>query len=533
MVRRWVDHLPPQRKNPPPEKLTGGSVHIRDHALVYERFAGRGRQLHPRVVLAEWNKSKSFILLNGDGLDDRWATQWQTRIRIQVQNRRLTNVEIGSDGNEDSYQYKIAVIPFLALDAAGIVRSSIRPLDIRPDVEEIIYRKVMDVIPPFSEWTIDPSHTINNGTRRLSIVVDGRTFHHHQRYTSAIYRHRVTGETTNNYPYQDFRNWSTEYTHEDRIQGVIWTQVDRNGIRADIFPMTENHRAALRDRLDRQNMNARMGLGMFARSEIPDADDCWYIEERIHHLGACVFSAETEDGGRHKFVSAFDEDEPNQMYFLAQLPDRSGVTCYAEAIESLAPEMVKEARRQGRQVYRQGDVFAIETNLKDKEVYSMAKTRVRREAALYGFNPNNGEFEPPSTRTRKPPVADEHDTTDDVECPTCGHHTMAAPWGPKCRQALMIYNTGHTATEVVVTNTGSTYIRGTMHHDPYLEEIGRAPEHVTVRLGPPPQDGGEPEPEPTKWFLACRNTVPRRRRQRVETPETETEEVTVRNEGMS
>lgn len=85
--------------------------------------------------------------------------------------------------------------------------------------------------------------------------------------------------------------------------------------------------------------------------------------ERVHNLGSSVFSAIGPDGERHRYISAFDTQESTPMYFLAQLPDQGECANYGDAINLLAPPIVHQARKEGKRVYRQGDIFAIETNL--------------------------------------------------------------------------------------------------------------------------------------------------------------------------
>lgn len=104
--------------------------------------------------------------------------------------------------------------------------------------------------------------------------------------------------------------------------------------------------------------------------------DSWQRATWRHWLGASVFRASyrytdhehTDREGRRDyptrkgtayFVSAFDENEPTPLYFLAQLPRGSKPTTVAEALECLKPADVVEAESRGLQVQRQGDVFAI------------------------------------------------------------------------------------------------------------------------------------------------------------------------------
>lgn len=183
------------------------------------------------------------------------------------------------------------------------------------------------------------------------------------------------------------------------------------------------------------------------------------INERIHNLGSAVFTAIGPDGDRHRYLSAFDTQERTPMYFLAQLPDEGKCESYTDALQLLAPPIVHQARKEGRHVYRQGDIFAVETDL-DHHDLKHPKV-VRRDAVMHG-------------------------------------HRMIVHRRNKLRTRLMIYGTGHTATLVAVKENGATFIKGTMHHDPVLERAGREREHTDVRLEPN-----------HKWFLAVRNAVPR------------------------
>lgn len=190
----------------------------------------------------------------------------------------------------------------------------------------------------------------------------------------------------------------------------------------------------------------------------------WFVISRVHVLGASGFSAVGPDGERHRYISSFDPDEPTPMYFLAQLPDEGEYANYQDAISLLAPPIVHEARRQGLDVRRQGDVFAIEI----RGDLDLGDAMIQRRDAIF---PSPGSTGPGlvSRFTRR-------------------HKT----W-----KNLMIYGTGHTADILVIKPNGATYIKGTMYHDPVLERTGRTREHQNVPL------------KADTWYLCVRNTVPR------------------------
>lgn len=183
-----------------------------------------------------------------------------------------------------------------------------------------------------------------------------------------------------------------------------------------------------------------------------------HIREVIHNLGSSVFSAVGPDGERHRYISAFDTQETTPMYFLAQLPDEGECEHYTDALNLLAPPIVHQARREGRAVRRQGDVFAVQTKIDDNDFPKGTKFH-RRDDYFNG---------PILQKARKP------------------------------AKKLMIYGTGHTASIVAVQPDGTTFLKGNMYHDPTLERSGRNPEHRIVTLAPK-----------NSWFLAVRNTVPR------------------------
>lgn len=169
----------------------------------------------------------------------------------------------------------------------------------------------------------------------------------------------------------------------------------------------------------------------------------WAWETYRHWLGSAVFNARyrvRRDATRAErareaypwrtvtrracFLSAFDEQEPRPLYFLAQLPRGAKPGSYAEAIECLKPAMVRDAEAAGAGVLRQGDVFAItEPNASTRELHAMAPSA--RGAYVLGVN--------------------------------------------------------HTATESVTASDGATFARGALRHAP--RGWGRRPEHRRVKLG--------------------------------------------------
>lgn len=174
----------------------------------------------------------------------------------------------------------------------------------------------------------------------------------------------------------------------------------------------------------------------------------WRWTTSRHWLGDSAFFARgIGDRTRRRYLSSFDYQEAHPLYFLCELPRTGEIETVEQAIELLKPPIVKQAIEEGREVTRQGDVFAIPTEL--------------------------------STRDLKQ------------------RHT---PWGKGRivkRPRFGLLDTNHTASEVIFATGGRVYARGLLYH---LPQDGRTPDHARRKMG----DG-------KTWHLLTRNTVPRQR----------------------
>lgn len=127
---------------------------------------------------------------------------------------------------------------------------------------------------------------------------------------------------------------------------------------------------------------------------------------------------------RHRtayFLSGFDHQETRRAYFFCELPRGVDPTTVEEAYEALKPDTVKLAEEMGREVRRQGDIFAIPVSISRREL--------SKQGAAGG-------------------------------------------------RMLELLNTNHCATEVLRVGK-LTYARGILHHVP----AGRPPDHARVRVG--------------------------------------------------
>jgi hypothetical protein len=157
----------------------------------------------------------------------------------------------------------------------------------------------------------------------------------------------------------------------------------------------------------------------------PNGDGTYTYDERRHFLGECVFRATVYgpapdfDSREAYFISAWDNQDRG-TYFLSELPH--AVDSLDEAYEALKPETVKRGEREGRRIVRQGDIFAVETEVTTRALTKAGAVR-ERMAPLLGTN--------------------------------------------------------HVATEVAVLPNGATLARGFLHHKPPFRDS----DHRRQRIG--------------------------------------------------
>lgn len=422
-------------------------------ALVAQLEKGRTR---PIIELARYigkrDQPRGVVLMNGDGFDNTLLQQIQARLRERVR------VDFPRNAQR-------LLVPHMALTSARLDFSSIQPIHIAGDRQTSMVVKVKK--PPAAVREAERLKLGNdneNNTRRVDFEDSGIKYR---------------AEWNWNYP----------------APGAGDEPFGNNPPRWSIF-----HRAEFSNDERWHNI-------------VEHDDGTWTVTEQVHRLGSSVFWAAGPDGQRHRWISSFDQNETPPMYFLAQLPDKGGIRYVTHAIRLLAPEIVQKARQDGRRVFRQGDIFAVETEKTDED---FSGNRIVRRHELFNYQQtfrqwvgkelmDPGSKYEVSVKTGSELVIDEEWFNRDG-----GLRLAPFPgvnWSlnedtrlnVNLRRKLMIYGTGHNASQVVVTSYG-TFVKGVMYHDPILEDIraGRRPEHAPLTLG----DG-------QKWFLCCRNTVPR------------------------
>lgn len=457
-------------KHKPKPKFVRGSkgngLHVTpEGVLSYGRTGGHRRRTSPHVQIGRWVGGKNgYLLMNAEAFADFNATRWQNNIRTAAQRGRPAigaRQRYGKNPSTGHWEFRTIpnsavpavealpqeralLVPFAAVESANIDFQSIRPIEVLADLNENRTMDLPDVRVMLKRAWLD---------ERV------------EKHGWELFRDNPS------------RNLST---YEGSWQSKRW--------RVTLYDQS----IAVNDsnRIDRVTVWERPEHGIFGWQQVRNyvtPTPTWVA--RIHRMGASLFSAAV-DGHRYKFVSAFDQNEPRPLYFLATLPRGSAAKTVDEAIMALAPPIVHAAWENNVHVERQGDVFAVATDLTDEQVYDGAVSRVRRSVALQ-VPQANMQLEPPAGGE----VREKHN------CPHCGEFTWMG-FGPRAKRSLMIHGTGHTADEVVKKPGGVTYVKGALHHDPQLETEGRRPDHVARAL------------EEGRWYLAVRNTVPRLRNRR-------------------
>ncbi len=130
-------------------------------------------------------------------------------------------------------------------------------------------------------------------------------------------------------------------------------------------PLTQEQAAANQDHWDWQRQRlAQNGWWSDAGTKIEgDVIESWHVDTYAEHTECrgCSGRGRVPVTKRRTayFLSAFDENETRPSYFFCELPPKVHPTTVTEALETLKPSAVKLAEQAGRDVKRQGDIFAI------------------------------------------------------------------------------------------------------------------------------------------------------------------------------
>lgn len=287
-----------------------------------------------------------WVLVNGDSYSPT-TSQHQGAIRSVVAGSGLPSI----------------IVPFTALDAAGIERTSIEILEVRADRTETTRHTAAEVSGDVVETYV--------GSNKVAII-------------------REDGSQA--LDWQGQPAFRTEPTYE------------RDPNRRYV---TKNSRTV---------------------AEWDEIAEVWRWETTRHFLGDSIFSARA-NGRRCRFLSSFDYQEARALYFLCALPRSSKARTVEQGLHDLRPKSVLAADEAGLAVERQGDMFAIPTELTTREV---------KKLTPYG----KGRI---------------------VKRPRGG-----------------VLGTRHSASQIVFATEGRVYARGTLYHEP---EGWRGADHARRRMG--------------------------------------------------
>lgn len=222
----------------------------------------------------------------------------------------------------------------------------------------------------------------------------------------------------------------------DQLRNIVVAALEQEGV--DFIPLSFNAFSRLRVDVASLQLVDRVGVQCIfsGRRNVLDA--------RGYSTGAFT--------DRQYFISGYDANENPPLYFLAHLPHE--VKTYQEAIESLKPESVKLAEKKGLEVLRQGDMFAIPTKFKTKDLEKMDATFFAGQS-------------PPLLLPQTP----------------TGSFGFTRPG---------LYGTAHYAERMARLPDGTHFGRGIMRHSPPR----RNPDHHPLTL------------PSSVWYLIVKNTVP-------------------------
>jgi hypothetical protein len=401
------------------------------------------------------------------------------------------------------------ILPFSAIDAAGIEHASIRVLALQDETWETV-RHVQSVQPDGIEWA--PVHELVPGTG-YGVQPDGT-------YGTPYYASMsdIPGEIR---AYFDADGNPLPEYEFSRPTGVAF---GRKYTRYDAAPRRDYASGSIRRNHDWHGNPGKLtippvyrftGMRVSSNSKRDDSgnwyswsrDDSgnWIRETRVHTLGASVFRAAYRgtNGKRYfaNFLSAVDTDPHGSGYFLVQLPRSADVSSVEAATESLKPETVRAAESIGIECKRQGDLFAIPTEFTLRDLRRMgADVRMSRLASAERRaairEKGNADYLAALERVGIPahswePITDvqrrnRERLADFYRARVIrAEREFDATVGIHLRRGL--YGTRHTGRDIAILPSGVVLARGTIRHT--------GGQHRALSLG-------------NVWHIVARNTVP-------------------------
>ncbi len=357
-----------------------------------------------RFVPRALSGRRDLFVINGDSVR---SGGWGNRSRTP--DHQFVARELIAATGADS-----VVIPFSALDGAGIDIDSVRPIHVRPDENWTETREVRTIV-EVPRWRRIETYSVACESESLD-VIPKRYREEYRALTDTEREDREAREepaptwylTLPRLPDADGRyRWTEPREREiapDADGMYRWTvEVHRLGDSLFSAVRTERETRAA-DPFETERETTRETV------QLRDSDGRTYCEgnagpaedtgARIHAAGpgtgrdtsarlgagpegaACIYCgselrADVTRRRRARYLSSFDSQEWPPLYFLAEVPRGAGATVET-ALDRLAPRAVHAALARGREVARQGDIFFIATDLtaEDLEPRIIARARL-------------------------------------------------------------------------------------------------------------------------------------------------------------
>jgi hypothetical protein len=397
------------------EVLSGASISDPDRARQVRAYAA-GRVLvdiHAREVYSygrhfplfryvpKSGRHPAVFVLNGD----EWrGNNSRTSDHQESARRAVADSGIAS-----------VVIPFTALDGAGIDLDSIRPLHVREDARWTEEHELAGDAPDLDD--LESADSCEERDERTETDWQGRPCASHgtwyrtytwrrggRRYSRTVYRQAWThtGEQTPGGAligqWRSSDSWSAPVsshayldgnhelvlgddgrwrfiTHEHRLGDALFSAV-----RAIREPTRPAHPFESEHENERETVQLGDANGRRYCAENTTEPVLPYVHEAgpsgaCVHCGAPLF-ADVTWRRRARYLSSFDYQEWPPLYFLCEVPRGANPTVET-GLDALAPRAVHAALARGRHVERQGDVFFIASDVTREELAARGTTFAR------------------------------------------------------------------------------------------------------------------------------------------------------------
>lgn len=465
------------------EREARGHLAINSMIVQNDRILSYGSHFCVAEIFRRKSGVPYMVMLNGDS----WApSRWISTSDHQAAVKRIVELY------REQVGYDVFTVPFSAIDAAGIERGSIKPLEVRGDRWETIPHTSTKRPGPLAKMDHPDGVTEMVSETRYGHMVDGVIV---ESYTAgstygpyvvgvekpvrvddpnhATVEHVGQHEHGDGYAeLQSDGTWTWETRRHwlgDSIFRAKSKEVRQRALTADERTLWDAYTefmylASEMNEMHRASFVPGEGYAEWMHRAYRDLQDhARNIQARLPHTATHRGVSFTVERWA-SYLSSFDYGEPHRPYFLCELPNGCKATTVDEGVAALMPTMVKLHVDLGDAVLRQGDIFAIPTTLTTDELESRA-----REARATRWVDQTGVRQAFDVAIRRRNAQEMYEPGD-----------------------LDILGTNHQATHVIVTEDGRWFGRGKLVHAP----SNRDPDHRAVKL------------DKDVWYEFVKNTVP-------------------------